>query len=419
MHNKQTILFFFPHNPYPPKSGAHKRCLEMLTGLRERGCRVILASLTDVSRKSWNVSSIKKLEETFVEKVFIYELHFWEQNYLKFLRKFYKLARAKSSLSSVLYTTPAMRSWFSKLIKEISPDLIFMNYAYWDGLINHKELRTITRVIETHDLLTLNNQMREYIQPYLTDYFFRDKDIESEILNEEIFKKLDLKASIEELNIYDKYDYTIAISQEEANIIQQHNKKSNTILIPVTQQTHPILNEYTGSAIFPIGENLFNIQGYLYFIKRVLPQILQVEPSFTVDVTGSFWNNVSLEPCPGVEIKGFVPSLEAVYQQSKFLICPVFGGTGQQVKVVEAMAYGLPVVALSQAAKSSPIKHGINGFIANNAEEFAKYSVLLWQQKELCYQLGTAARETIAKEFSRTQLLEKLALLTQPKSLNN
>lgn len=53
-----------------------------------------------------------------------------------------------------------------------------------------------------------------------------------------------------------------------------------------------------------------------------------------------------------------------IYQQAKFAICPLIGGTGQQVKIIEAMAHGLPVVALHNVSESSPIEHGVNGFIA-------------------------------------------------------
>lgn len=73
------------------------------------------------------------------------------------------------------------------------------------------------------------------------------------------------------------------------------------------------------------------------------------------------------------------------------------------------MAYGLPVVALRAAAESSPIQDGVNGFVADNAEEFADHVVRLWNDKELCRRLGRVAKETIAAEFPKTRLLEGLS----------
>ena len=40
----RKALFFFPHNPWPPRTGAHCRVLQMLSGLRELGCHITLAS---------------------------------------------------------------------------------------------------------------------------------------------------------------------------------------------------------------------------------------------------------------------------------------------------------------------------------------------------------------------------------------
>jgi glycosyltransferase involved in cell wall biosynthesis len=81
------------------------------------------------------------------------------------------------------------------------------------------------------------------------------------------------------------------------------------------------------------------------------------------------------------------------------------------VKVVEAMSYGVPVVITRAAAESSPIRHGVNGLVSNNAEEFADHCARLWQDRELCQRLGKTAKETIEAEYSRSRLLEGLAKL--------
>ncbi len=89
---------------------------------------------------------------------------------------------------------------------------------------------------------------------------------------------------------------------------------------------------------------------------------------------------------------------------------PVFGGTGQQVKLIEAMGHGVPVIAVRQAAEASPlIEHGVNGLIAADAAEFAEHMIRLWQDPRLCRAMGRAARESIAKHFSRERLLRGLA----------
>jgi glycosyltransferase involved in cell wall biosynthesis len=412
----QKIVYFFPHNPYPPRSGAHKRCLEMLAGLRKLGCDVILLSSSLSSETPWNVESIKQLEAEFVTQVCVYEPSYLDRISSAFLYRFHRYTPIKLPLDSYAYTPIGMRWWFADRIQDIVPDVIVMNYCFWDGLLNHLPLPSTLKIIDTIDLFTVNNQMREALVPYLPAAPIHLDAIDDVMLQPDFFEKLDLETSPEEFQVFDRYDHTIAIAKNEFEIIRKNTTNTTVSLLPMTQDPCYLDNQYTDSPIFTTGPNPFNTQGYLYFAKLVLPKVLAKIPAFQLQVTGACCQEVA--PTIGIELAGFVPDLKSLYRQAKFLICPVFGGTGQQVKIVEAMAHGLPVVALQSAAKKSPIEHGINGFIASDAEEFADYVIQLWQDPELCRQLGTAARTKIANDFSETFLLNGLSALLRSSRIN-
>jgi hypothetical protein len=316
------------------------------------------------------------------------------------------LAR-RGPLNSALYNPPALRRWVARACDRIEPDLAVINYAYWDGLLP-RHAAPVT-AIETHDLLTLNQRMREALQQRLPAPPIDAAQVAADVLREDFFDRLGLEADPEEFRIYDRYDYTIAISAKEAALIRQQTKQTETLLVPMTQEVKPGQPRHDGAAIFVTGPNPFNLQGYLYFVKHVLPGVRRQSPSFRLQVTGATCQSVL--PVKGVVLSGFVPDLKAVYESARFAICPVFGGTGQQVKVVEAMSYGVPVIVSRAAAESSPVRHGVNGLVANNAEEFADSCARLWGDRELCRQLGQAARDTIAADYSRSRLLEGLAKL--------
>jgi glycosyltransferase involved in cell wall biosynthesis len=405
----KQVIYFFPHNPYPPRSGAHKRCLEMLAGLRKLGCEVTLVSSTLCSETPWDIDSIQQLEAEFVTKVCIYQPTWLDHKSINLLRRFYRYSRTTAPLDSYTHTPIGMRWWFADLIKDIAPDLIIMSYCFWDGLLNYRQLKSTLKVVDTIDLFTVNHKMRDALAPYLPAAPIQPEAIDDVILQPDFFEQLAITASPEELQVFDRYDRTIAIAKNEFEIIQQNTTNTVVSLLPMTQDPCYLDNQYTDSAIFTTGPNAFNTQGYLYFAKLVLPKVLAAIPAFQLQVTGACCQEVM--PTVGIELAGFVPDLKACYRQARFMISPVFGGTGQQVKIVEAMAHGLPVVALKSAAKKSPIEHGINGFVANDAEEFAQYVIQLWQDPVLCRQLGTAARAKIANDFSETLLLKGLSAL--------
>lgn len=405
------VLIFFPHNPYPPRSGAHKRCLEIFTGFKELGYEVTLLSSTLLSDTKWESSSIQNLEADWVKKVLVYEPTKLDYRFISLIKKFNRFFKRELSLNSLVYSPPGMRQWFTKILQEVKPKVVLINYAFWDGLLNHRKVSSLVRVTETHDLVTLNNQMRQALEKHLPSLPIRIDQVDEKVLQEDFFQRLNLVPSPEEFRIYDQYDYTIAISKKEAELIKQNTYKTKVCLIPMTQEPYYIANQYLNFALLPTGPNPFNLQGYLYFVKRVLPKVLKQIPSFTLQVTGACCKDVL--PTEGVLLSGFVPDIKKVYELAKFVVCPVFGGTGQQVKIVEAMAHGVPVIALPASAEMSPIQHGTNGFVASSAEEFADYVVQLWNDRELCHKLGNAAREIISAEFSKSLLLEGLSQIVQ------
>jgi len=77
---------------------------------------------------------------------------------------------------------------------------------------------------------------------------------------------------------------------------------------------------------------------------------------------------------------------------------------GYNLAALEAMAAGLPI--LGNRHPSSPVEHGISGFLADHPEELAQYARLLLKNKELAGKMGEAARKKVGESFS----LENFAL---------
>ena len=417
----KNVLVFFPHNPWPPRSGAHKRCLEVLSGLRELGCEVTLLSSAFSTDTKWEASSVTELRKQLVRNVLVYEATPADYRFVSYVRRAYiwkgRLLRlvgrghpsaGEMPVNSRVHTPPGMRRWFKRSLEEISPDVILMNYAYWDGLIEHRRLERMTRVIDTIDMVSLNARMQQSLRAALP-FPLRLDDVREHVLDEAFFEKRGLVVSPGEFQVYNQYDYSVAITAREAELIRKHTTRTAVVLLPMTQEPVYVSNTYSGPALFPMGPNYFNTQGYLYFVKRVLPRVQKEDSSFALHVTGFYQDFIPQERVDGVVFRGFVPDLTSVYAESRLVTCPVFGGTGQQVKIVEAMAHGVPVVALRAAAERSPLRHGENGLIAADAKEFASHVLRLWNDARLCRQLGEAARETIAVEFSKACILEGLS----------
>jgi len=402
----RKIVAFFPHNPYPPRTGAHKRALEVLGGLRVLGHHVVLASSELSSETPWTAASSAALRRDWVDDVRLYTPSPDDRRLLQWVSRLYRYSHVTPPIDSLLNSPPRMRRWFTDIVETTRADTIFMAYAFWNGLINHRRFASLLRIIDIFDPVSLSSALQRDVRQHLTSPLPSLEMIDDKVLREDFYSQTNRRVRRSEYTIFDRYDYTIALSQREIELIREHTNHTTAVYLPVTHAPCYVTNTYDGGAIFPAGPNVFNMQGYVYFVKRVLPRVLDKAPSFKLDVTGS----LQLPSIPGghVVLRGFLPDLALAFTAARFLVCPVFGGTGQQIKVVEAMAHGLAAVVLQSTAQWSPVRHRENGLVAHDAEEFAACVAELWNDPDLCRRLGQAARQTIEAEFSTERLLKTL-----------
>lgn len=408
----KKVLFFFPHNPFPPKTGAHKRCVELLHGLKTLGCDVLLASSSFTSDTIWTEACISRTAEEFGCTVSVHSPGKLESVLSRCGNRVKRRILPNHALMRTS-SSPSMKAWFSGLARDFKPDILFLNYAFFDCIVDRKAVDVRTSIIEMHDLVTLNKKMQATLINAVGMKNFVKGVLPAMTLDLNFFRQSELTADPVEYLIYDRYDVTLCISDGERALVQANAPNTRAVHLPMTQLVSRCKNTYDGDALFSVGPNPFNTQGYYCFLDRVLPLVRAKAPDFMLQVTGNFFFNATPRVVEGVRYSGFVDDLSGEYHSACFFVCPVFGGTGQQVKIVEAMANGLPVVAFEQAAQRSPLRHGENGFIAGNAEEFAHYVSLLWGDRTLCGRLGEQARNTVASGCSREQLIAGLAPLLE------
>ena len=106
---------------------------------------------------------------------------------------------------------------------------------------------------------------------------------------------------------------------------------------------------------------------------------------------------------PGVQAARNWNDLKRILQSHRFYIHtadPRLEG-GFNMASAEAMAAGLPV--LGNRHPTSPIRHGISGFLSDNPAELQRYARILLEDRELAALMGQQARKTVAERFSLTR----------------
>ncbi|MDD1680793.1 MAG: glycosyltransferase family 4 protein [Methanoregula sp.] len=364
----------------------------------------MVLSSRDFAEKTWDTASIEYLKKLGVREISVYQKNIVDMMISAIIRRMYRVFNRFPPVDSVKYTPFGMRSWFKKIQREYRPDVLWMNYSVNDPLIDRREKTPFATIIDYHDLFSSNLKMQGAVKQWFTGKPYRM--IDPAVLREDFFESARFSADKKELQVITGYDKIVAISRGEADVLRAFDRDADIIHIPVTLPPVDCNNTYRESAVFVTGPNVFNLQGLFYFTEKVLPAILRQCPDFTLRVTGACSDKVG--PVKSVSFLGYVGDLKTCYCTARFAIGPVLGGTGQQIKITEAMAHGLPVVATRYSADSSPLVHGVSGFVAGNAEEFAGYCIRLWNDPELCRKMGERAGESIREKYSEGLLLTKL-----------
>jgi polysaccharide biosynthesis protein PslH len=142
-----------------------------------------------------------------------------------------------------------------------------------------------------------------------------------------------------------------------------------------------------------------NREGLSFLVDRVLPEAWRRRPDLRLLVAG---RGVS-EPISEdrIEVLGFVEDLRSAYARAEIVVVPLLHGGGSPLKFVEALAYGLPVVATRHAA--GLLEEGAAGKhfeAAADPSGFAGAIVGLLDDRSRGRELGAAGRELAARCYS-------------------
>lgn len=400
----KKALIFFQHNPFPPRTGAHQRCLAVIKALRQLNCEVILFSSSLHTDTTWKFVDRSVLErehgihiEVFEpqEEDILYAAQFrWDDIHREQWGRF-----ASDGLSRA----------FTRYAKQFKPDVVIVNYTFFGKLIADPFFRNTLTIMESLDMFSLSMQMQKHLNACLPPPPIAPAQTPSFLLNEDMLRDFHLDIWPEEYAMCDLYDISVMVSPAETRAVGEHTRSTRVVRIPITAEAVDLDNTYLGTPVYLAARNMLNVQGYLYFARKVLPLILASAKDFSMDVIGSCCQHV--ESVKGLKHRGYVDSLADIYRDTPFTICPLLGATGQQIKVVESMAHGIPVIVHQNVSESSPVIDGVNGLIARNPEEFAACCLRLYKDRTLCRKLGETARATITDTCSQDTLTREFSKL--------
>ncbi len=362
--------------PYPIEKGDKLRLYHQLRGLSANH-EIHLIALNEISIDPADYNHLKQ----YCESIHILDIGKWKP----------KLSLLKS-LSNALpfqvqyFYQQKVKQEIHNILKEIKPDVIYCQLIRMAEYVREINL---PKVLDYMDSFSLSAERRVKHDHFFSKMFFKSEHNRVKKYEASLVKDFDQLTIISNQD----YDYMISnsgISKDKLSVIS--NGLDINHFTPIEKR-----KEFEIGFIGNMGYRP-NILAAYFLIKKILPLVnkkvkTQIAGTRPAQSIRNLANN-------DIIVTGWMADIRDAYNNSLIFVAPIFTGAGQQNKILEAMAMGLPCVTTVVVNESIKAEHGKEIFVANNENEFAELINTLLEDEDLRNRVGELARKYVEEHYS-------------------
>ncbi|MBI2955201.1 MAG: glycosyltransferase [Chloroflexi bacterium] len=372
-----NILVLSPYFPYPPAHGGAVRVYSLIKYLSDRH-RVTLVSFIDKEEERANIPEMMRLCQEV--HVFLRRPQMWRYSPLEL-----------TPLGVREFEDTAFKQKVRELLASQDYHVLQIDYTQMAQYVEPS--RHYVTLLTEHDLSFLSLYRRFAAAPWGID------------------KILSLVACMKmlhfELRVCQKFDTVLTVTEREAKMLRR--------LLPLTHVSsaaptgvdtahyHPANKACRSRRLLFVGylQHRPNVEALLFFCRKIYPMIKEQVPEVRLTVAGKGASAAVLELSadPSIDLMGFVPDLRPCYQSHAAFVAPITTGAGVRVKILEAMAAGIPVIATSLGAEGIECEPGRDLLIADDPAEFAARAVRLLSDEHLGITMANRARVVVETNY--------------------
>jgi glycosyltransferase involved in cell wall biosynthesis len=212
-------------------------------------------------------------------------------------------------------------------------------------------------------------------------------------------------------------DSVLCVSNEDCSEL----RKLLPGLKPVVVPNGIFLSEYTEPvtpAALPEPALVFsgkmnyrpNVDGVLWFTRKILPRILRNHSDATFVVVGKtpVPSIKRLADNPRIRVTNSVPDVRPLIAAATVFLAPLRMGGGTRFKLLEAMALRRPIVSTTIGAEGFPITDGNELLLADSPDEQATAICSLIEDSKSRIRIGNAGRAFVEANYQWQQIVPLL-----------
>lgn len=405
MSERKKILWVSHFLPYPPKGGAQMRSFNLIKQLSIYH-DVYLYCVVDSSKlNSYFLNPADGICEAKKEfGAFCHEVIFCV------LPKMSKAGKAISLIKSIFLN----KSYSSCIIdrEEISNFINSIDINFFDCV--HLDTISLTNFIDKFagKNIYLNHHNIE------SDMMLRRYEKEDNWLKKMVFKQDAKKIKALEVgssrHIFKHFVCSRLDEVRLNNIITGISTKVIENGINANASVTNRISYNKSSALFIGGLDWYpNSDAVVFLLKEVLPLLKEQNINIHVDIVGKnpskeIINYSAAYDC--IKLHGFVNDISEFYDRCGFFICPIRDGGGTKLKILEAMANGIPILAHPIALEGIDATPGMHYLAATTPMEFVEQILAIKEMDDIyLQQISINAKTLVEAKYNYLEIGKRLS----------
>jgi len=206
-------------------------------------------------------------------------------------------------------------------------------------------------------------------------------------------------------------DKIICLSERDSHLLRRIYGRAATHISPMAMQDklptdldRAVCRKGEEFLLFVGGAFYANRAGISWFVEHVVSRI-----GIKTCIVGRGFEDIKyeLERAGKVEVVGAVDCLDEWYREARFVIAPIFDGSGMKTKVVEALMYGKKIIGTPEAFSGYEDVAEQAGWCCTTADEFV--DAIAYAQSEITLGFDPQLRGIYEEKYSLPAARERLA----------
>ncbi|MEL6676533.1 MAG: glycosyltransferase [Bacteroidota bacterium] len=381
------LVFLTSRFPYPIEKGDKLRAYHQIRYLAQSH-EVILIALSDQPVQAAD----RQVLEALCEKVYLFQLPKWQSPF--------RLIRALFNnwpFQVAYFFRPPIRKQIKDIMEQVKPDRVICQLL---RMAPYGQAATVPAYLDYMDSFSLGMQRRAEATPAWKRWLYAWEAH---------------KLSRYEQLIYPHFSGHSIISEQDQQALN----------LPVDQPVRVLPNGVntdffqSQSLESPAVDLVFvgnmgyfpNVQAAQFLCRKVLPAVQMQRPETSLLLAGAdpAPEVRQLMHLPGVQVSGRIPDIRTAYARGSIFVAPLFAGSGQQNKILEAMSMGKAVITTSLVNRSIGAEAPETICLADEADGFVTHILRLLKEERIRKEMGSQARAWVQAHYSWDRAYQQMA----------